>query len=263
MEPTATHTPSVATKSATAPTAEHPADRLRIVSTPGICGGRPRIDGHRIQVEDVAIWHERMGMSPDEIVSEHPSIMLADVHAALAYYYENRERIDADIEAAKQFAQQMKTKAAIAHPPSVVGSGTTVSKVMPEMSRTRLGFDARPSTVNTSPGVAPLIVKKSASMFPNTVLLAVAVPPALSVISACTNAPKLPLLLLKNNPTSKVLGTLPFTVKAIMLLNPDEAGAKAKPLFMSPPDGLSILRKPDAVWTLLKPDPGTVGMEVT
>jgi uncharacterized protein (DUF433 family) len=111
MEPTAIHTPNVATPSAHGATAEHPADRVRIVSTPGICGGRPRIDGHRIQVEDVAIWHERMGMSPDEIVSEYPSITLADVHGALAYYFENRERIDADIEAAKRFAEEMRANA--------------------------------------------------------------------------------------------------------------------------------------------------------
>ena len=43
----------------------------RILSTPGIRGGKPRIAGHRITVSDVAIWHERMGMSPDEIVSEY------------------------------------------------------------------------------------------------------------------------------------------------------------------------------------------------
>jgi uncharacterized protein (DUF433 family) len=111
MEPTVTQTPNVPTQSANGVTAGHPADRVRIVSTSGICGGRPRIDGHRIQVEDIAIWHERMGMSPDQIVSEYPSITLADVHAALAYYYENRERIDADIEAAKQYAEEMKAKA--------------------------------------------------------------------------------------------------------------------------------------------------------
>ena len=34
----------------------------RIVRTPGVCGGRPRIDGHRITVEHVAVWHEQMGM---------------------------------------------------------------------------------------------------------------------------------------------------------------------------------------------------------
>jgi Protein of unknown function (DUF433) len=52
-----------------------------------------------------------MGMSPDEIVAEYPSITLADVHAALAYYHDNRERIDADIEAAKRYAEKMKAKA--------------------------------------------------------------------------------------------------------------------------------------------------------
>jgi uncharacterized protein (DUF433 family) len=111
MEHPSTHTPLVSTQSANGPAADHAPDRVWIVSTPGVCGGRPRIDGHRIQVEDIAIWHERMGMSPDQVVSEYPSITLADVHAALAYYYENRERIDADIEAAKKHAEELKAKA--------------------------------------------------------------------------------------------------------------------------------------------------------
>ena len=88
-----------------------PPDRVGIVSTPGTCGGRPRIDGHRVTVEDVAIWHERQGMSPDEIVSAYPSLTLSDVHAALAYYYENRERIDAEILAGERFVAEMKAKA--------------------------------------------------------------------------------------------------------------------------------------------------------
>ena len=28
--------------------------------TPGICGGKPRIAGHRIRVQDIVIWHEQM-----------------------------------------------------------------------------------------------------------------------------------------------------------------------------------------------------------
>nr|WP_228020091.1 DUF433 domain-containing protein [Sphaerospermopsis sp. LEGE 08334] len=36
--------------------------------TPGICGGKPRIAGHRIKVQNIVIWYERMRMSPDEIV---------------------------------------------------------------------------------------------------------------------------------------------------------------------------------------------------
>ena len=27
--------------------------------TPGICGGKPRISGHRIRVEDIVICHEK------------------------------------------------------------------------------------------------------------------------------------------------------------------------------------------------------------
>lgn len=66
--------------------------------TPGICGGRPRIAGHRIRVQDIVIWHERLGYSPDEIVTQHPGITLADVHAALAYYHDHRDAIGQALE---------------------------------------------------------------------------------------------------------------------------------------------------------------------
>ena len=60
--------------------------------TPGVCGGRPRVRGHRIKVQHIAVWHERMGLSPDEILSQHPGLTLGDVHAALAYYWDHRRR---------------------------------------------------------------------------------------------------------------------------------------------------------------------------
>ena len=87
-----------------------PGHEPRIVSTPGTCGGRPRIAGHRITVEDVAIWYERMGLSPDEIVSSHPSLTLSDVHAALAYYYDHRDEVDASILEGERFVAEMKAK---------------------------------------------------------------------------------------------------------------------------------------------------------
>jgi uncharacterized protein (DUF433 family) len=76
--------------------------------TPGVCGGKPRIAGHRIKVQHVVVWHERMGQSPDEIVSQHPGITLADVHAALAYYWDHREQIDADIREGQAFADKLR-----------------------------------------------------------------------------------------------------------------------------------------------------------
>jgi uncharacterized protein (DUF433 family) len=76
--------------------------------TPGICGGKPRIAGHRIKVQHVAIWHERMGLSADEIVSQHLGLTLADVYAALAYYFDHRAEIDADIEGDRAFADNLR-----------------------------------------------------------------------------------------------------------------------------------------------------------
>jgi uncharacterized protein (DUF433 family) len=79
-----------------------------IVITPGICGGKPRIAGNRIKVQDIVIWHERMGMSPDEIIYQHPSITLSDVYAALAYYHDHREEIRQQIEEGENFAKQLQ-----------------------------------------------------------------------------------------------------------------------------------------------------------
>ena len=64
-----------------------------IAITPGVCGGKPRIAGRRITVANIAIWHERLGRSADEIATEY-DLTLADVHAALAYYFDHRAEMD-------------------------------------------------------------------------------------------------------------------------------------------------------------------------
>jgi uncharacterized protein (DUF433 family) len=82
--------------------------REHIVATPGVCGGKPRIGGHRIKVAHVVIWHERMGLSADEIVVQHPELKLADVYAALTYYWDHQGEIDADIQASTAFADSLR-----------------------------------------------------------------------------------------------------------------------------------------------------------
>jgi uncharacterized protein (DUF433 family) len=81
-----------------------------VVLTPGVCGGKPRIAGHRIKVEQIAVWHEQTGLTPAEIVAQHPGLTLADVHAALAYYHDHRAEIDLDIKAAEEVAQRFQTQ---------------------------------------------------------------------------------------------------------------------------------------------------------
>lgn len=80
----------------------------RIEATPGVCGGRPRIAGHRIRVQDIAAWHELQGMTPDEIVGGYPQLTLTDVHAALAYYFAHREQIEADIRADAELIERLR-----------------------------------------------------------------------------------------------------------------------------------------------------------
>lgn len=70
--------------------------KSHIVRTPGVMGGRPRIDGHRIRVQDIAHWY-KTGMSPDEIATEF-DLSLGQVHSALAYYFDHIEEIRRDIE---------------------------------------------------------------------------------------------------------------------------------------------------------------------
>jgi uncharacterized protein (DUF433 family) len=69
-----------------------------ITKTPGVCGGKACIAGHRIRVMDIVVWHEMRGYCADEIVDMFPGITLAEVHAALAYYFDNRAEIEADFQ---------------------------------------------------------------------------------------------------------------------------------------------------------------------
>ncbi len=75
--------------------------------TPEISGGKPRIAGHRITVQNIVVWHERFGKSVDEICSEY-HLSLADVYAALTYYFDHREAIDCDIDKSQAFVLERR-----------------------------------------------------------------------------------------------------------------------------------------------------------
>lgn len=78
-----------------------------ITQTPGIAGGKPHIAGHRITVGQVAVWHELMGWSADEIATTY-NLSLSDVYAALAYYFDHQQAIDLTTERTGQFAQELR-----------------------------------------------------------------------------------------------------------------------------------------------------------
>ena len=80
----------------------------RIVKTPDTCGGKARIVGHRVRVQDIVIWHEHQGLTPDEIVAQIPTITLADVHVALAYYFDHVQEIQEEMRADREFADEFR-----------------------------------------------------------------------------------------------------------------------------------------------------------
>lgn len=56
-------------------------------------GARPVVTGTDIKVSLVAHEVEHLGMTPNQVVQAHSHLTLAQVHAALAYYYDHQERI--------------------------------------------------------------------------------------------------------------------------------------------------------------------------
>jgi uncharacterized protein (DUF433 family) len=53
----------------------------------------------RIRVAQVVADHLGNGWSDEEIIRQYPHLTAAEVHAALGYYYDHREKIDAELAA--------------------------------------------------------------------------------------------------------------------------------------------------------------------
>lgn len=75
-----------------------------LISSPDVCGGRLRIEGTRITVNQIAILYKH-GYSPEEIADQYSHLYLAQVYTALAYYHANKEEVEAELAAEKQGAE--------------------------------------------------------------------------------------------------------------------------------------------------------------
>jgi uncharacterized protein (DUF433 family) len=56
----------------------------------------PVIKGTRIAVRTIAGYHQ-LGMTPDEILQSLPHLTPAQLHAALAYYFDHPKQIDREL----------------------------------------------------------------------------------------------------------------------------------------------------------------------
>lgn len=99
--------------------------RQHVTSTPGVCGGKPCIVGTRVRVWDIAV-RAQAGESADEILTHFSHLTLADIHAALAHYYDNRQAIDEQAADDERFAEQLH---------QATGAGPLEEKLRTEANR--------------------------------------------------------------------------------------------------------------------------------
>ena len=74
--------------------------------------GQPRVylAGTRIRVQDIYFHAEVHGQTPDEIAAGFPPLTLAQVHAALAYYFDHQDEIQQEIREDRAFVDTMKAR---------------------------------------------------------------------------------------------------------------------------------------------------------
>lgn len=77
---------------------------------PGICAGQPRIMGTRITVALIAREVERLRLSPDEVIATHSHLTLAEVHSALAYFYDHRDEVEAAMREGDEIEAELRAR---------------------------------------------------------------------------------------------------------------------------------------------------------
>ena len=72
--------------------------------------GVPLIAGTTMKVVELVMAQIAHGWSPEELFFQHPYLTLGQIHAALAYYWDHRQELDADIERRARFAEAARAR---------------------------------------------------------------------------------------------------------------------------------------------------------
>lgn len=70
--------------------------------------GRPIIAGTRFKVLLLAMEHIYWNLSAEELQAAYPQLTLPQVYAALAYYYEHKDEVDAEIAAGNEEYERLR-----------------------------------------------------------------------------------------------------------------------------------------------------------
>ena len=78
--------------------------------------GRPWVDDTNVKVIEVALDHLAYGWNAETIQENHPHLSLAQVYAALAWYYDHQTEMDAEIDRQRDRVEALRAAA----PPSAL-----------------------------------------------------------------------------------------------------------------------------------------------
>ena len=73
--------------------------------------GTPTIVGTNMKVVELVMAQLAHGWSPEELHFQHPYLSLGQIHSALAYYWDHKAKLDADIERRRQYGEEERRKA--------------------------------------------------------------------------------------------------------------------------------------------------------
>lgn len=71
----------------------------------------PLIAGTTMKVIELVEAHLTYSWSPEEIQLQHPYLTMSQIYSALAYYWDYKEELDADMERRFQYAEKLRLEA--------------------------------------------------------------------------------------------------------------------------------------------------------
>src|SRR4028119_669350 len=70
----------------------------------------PIIAGTTMKVVELVMAQIAYGWSPEELQFQHPYLTMSQIYSALAYYWDNKEELDADIKRRGEYAEKLRTE---------------------------------------------------------------------------------------------------------------------------------------------------------
>ena len=64
-----------------------------------------------MKVVELVMAQRAYGWSPEELHFQHPYLPLSQIHSALAYYWDHKAELDADIERRSRFVEEIRREA--------------------------------------------------------------------------------------------------------------------------------------------------------